>query len=96
MSLPATAVVHALKNAGASMANRDTPFVYNEWYVAAFAAELSHAPRDFLPRRLLGKRVVLFRTEAGEPVALCAPRLSALAGVAGRRYHRVRLPWVPF
>jgi len=79
MSLPNTAVLHALKNAGASMANRHTPFVYNEWYVAAFATEVS---RDFLPRRLLGKRVVLFRTESGEPVALsdrCAHRAYPLS-----------------
>jgi len=79
MSLPNTAVLHALKNAGASMANRHTPFVYNEWYVAAFATEVS---RDFLPRRLLGKRVVLFRTEFGEPVALsdrCAHRAYPLS-----------------
>lgn len=79
MALPNATVLHALKNAGASMANRDTPFVYNEWYVAAFSADVS---REFLSRRLLGKRVVLFRTESGQPVALadrCAHRAYPLS-----------------
>ena len=61
------------------MANRDTPFVYNEWYVAAFSSEITRA---LLPRRLLGKRVVLFRTETGQAVALsdrCAHRAYPLS-----------------
>ncbi|MFJ3057231.1 Rieske 2Fe-2S domain-containing protein [Herbaspirillum sp. NPDC087042] len=61
------------------MANRATPFVFNEWYVAAFAAELKQA---LLPRTLLGKRIVMFRTSAGKPVALadrCAHRAFPLS-----------------
>lgn len=79
MALPNASTLKALKNAGASMANRDTPFVYDEWYVAAFAADVS---RELLPRRLLGKRVVLYRTESGQPVALsdrCAHRAYPLS-----------------
>ena len=41
MALPNASTLHALKNAGASMANRNTPFVYDEWYVAAFGADVS-------------------------------------------------------
>mgnify|MGYP001036962938 FL=1 len=79
MSLPPTPVLQALKKSSASMANRSTPFVYNEWYVAAFSSEVT---REFLPRILLEKRVVLFRTEAGEAVALsdrCAHRAYPLS-----------------
>jgi vanillate O-demethylase monooxygenase subunit len=71
--------LQALKKSSASMANRSTPFVYNEWYVAAFSSEVT---REFLPRILLEKRVVLFRTEAGEVVALsdrCAHRAYPLS-----------------
>jgi len=79
MSLPPAPVLQALKKSSASMANRSTPFVYNEWYVAAFSSEVT---REFLPRILLEKRVVLFRTEAGEVVALsdrCAHRAYPLS-----------------
>lgn len=56
------------------MADRDTPFIFNEWYVAAFSAEVG---RELLARKLLGKNVLLYRTEGGEAVALddrCAHR----------------------
>jgi len=79
MTLPSSPVLQALKKSASSMANRNTPFVYNEWYVAAFAQEVS---REFLPRILLGKRVVLFRTETGQAVALsdrCAHRAYPLS-----------------
>lgn len=39
----------------------------NQWYVAAFGFEVTREPRH---RKLFGDPVVLFRTEAGEPVAL--------------------------
>jgi len=79
MTLPSSAVLQALKKSASSMAIRDTPFIYNEWYVAAFAHEVG---RDFLARILLGKRVVLFRTETGQAVALadrCAHRAYPLS-----------------
>lgn len=79
MTLPSPAVLQALKKSASTMANRNTPFVYNEWYVAAFSREVG---REFLPRTLLGKRVVLFRTEGGEAVALsdrCAHRAYPLS-----------------
>ncbi|MDT0510235.1 aromatic ring-hydroxylating dioxygenase subunit alpha [Novosphingobium sp. MMS21-SN21R] len=56
------------------MADRNTPFIFNEWYVAAFAADVG---RELLARKLLGKNVVMFRTEQGRAVALddrCAHR----------------------
>lgn len=79
MTLPTAPVLEALKKSAATMANRNTPFVYNEWYVAAFGSEVS---RELLPRILLDKRVVLFRTEGGEAVALsdrCAHRAYPLS-----------------
>ncbi|MET0660179.1 MAG: aromatic ring-hydroxylating dioxygenase subunit alpha, partial [Steroidobacteraceae bacterium] len=39
----------------------------NQWYVAAGRSELG---RELLRRQLLGKWIVLYRTEAGAPVAL--------------------------
>lgn len=56
------------------MADRNTPLIRNEWYVAAFAGEIGHR---LTKRRLLGRNVVLFRTAGGTPVALhdrCAHR----------------------
>lgn len=56
------------------MADRNTPLILNEWYVAAFADELG---RQLTGRKLLNKRVVMYRTENGEPVAIddrCAHR----------------------
>lgn len=61
------AVVQAAQAAGARMADRNTPFIFNEWYVAAFADEVS---RTLLRRTLLGKDVVMYRSEDGTPVAL--------------------------
>jgi phenylpropionate dioxygenase-like ring-hydroxylating dioxygenase large terminal subunit len=44
-----------------------TPFARDQWYVAAWSAEVG---RDLLARTLLGEPLALYRTEAGEPVAL--------------------------
>lgn len=79
MSIPSPAMLQAVKKSAASMANRSTAFIFNEWYVAGFAAEIKHA---LLPRTLLGKRIVLFRTESGTAVALadrCAHRAFPLS-----------------
>lgn len=48
-------------------ANHDTPLVRDSWYVAARSSEVG---RDILSRRLLGVDVALYRTLAGEPVAV--------------------------
>ena len=42
-------------------------YIYDSWYVAAFAEEVTRTP---MQRRLLNVPVVLYRTEAGNPVAL--------------------------
>ena len=42
-------------------------FVQNQWYVAAYAAELG---RSLLARTILGEPMVLFRASSGRPVAL--------------------------
>ncbi|MFV0645736.1 MAG: Rieske 2Fe-2S domain-containing protein, partial [Sphingomonadaceae bacterium] len=74
MAQPSDQIIQAARKAGKAMADRNTPFVFDEWYVAAFKDEIGRA---LLPRTLLGKRIVFYRTEAGEPVALddrCAHR----------------------
>jgi phenylpropionate dioxygenase-like ring-hydroxylating dioxygenase large terminal subunit len=74
MTLPATSLIRAARAASRLMADRTTPFIFNEWYVAAFADEIG---RTLLKRKILGRNLVLFRTAAGKPVALedrCAHR----------------------
>ncbi|WP_372731509.1 Rieske 2Fe-2S domain-containing protein [Novosphingobium sp.] len=74
MTRPSDAIIAAAQRGAATMAQRDTPFIFNEWYVAAFSAEVG---RDLLGRKLLGKNVLLFRTQEGRAVALddrCAHR----------------------
>ncbi len=74
MTLPAPGLLRAAGAALGQMADRSTPFIKDEWYVIAFANELG---RVLLKRTVLGQRLVLFRTKAGQPVALadrCAHR----------------------
>jgi nitrite reductase/ring-hydroxylating ferredoxin subunit len=74
MSLPSSARIRAGQTAGGHMADRNTPFVFDEWYVAAYATEVVRA---LLKRTILGRKLVFYRTEAGVPVALddrCAHR----------------------
>jgi vanillate O-demethylase monooxygenase subunit len=74
MTLPAPSLIRAARAASRSMADRTTPFIFNEWYVAAFTDEIG---RTLLKRRILGRNLVFFRTAAGKPVALddrCAHR----------------------
>jgi phenylpropionate dioxygenase-like ring-hydroxylating dioxygenase large terminal subunit len=49
------------------IADHSTPLIRNCWYVAALASEVS---RDIISRRLLGIDVALYRTIAGEAVAV--------------------------
>ena len=62
------------KKSASQMADRSTPFIRNHWYVAAWAEEVTRTP---LRRQILADDIVLYRTEAGEAVALhnrCAHR----------------------
>ncbi|RPZ95739.1 Rieske (2Fe-2S) protein, partial [Pseudomonas aeruginosa] len=52
MSLPNANLIASSRKAAAQMATRDTSFIFNEWYVAAFAEEVG---RELLARTLLGK-----------------------------------------
>lgn len=57
----------------------EPPFVYNAWYAAARSEEIG---RSLTPRQILGKRLVLYRTQAGLPVALadrCPHRFAPLS-----------------
>lgn len=66
---------HAVgRKSPAEMADRSTPLMRNHWYVAAWAEEVTRTP---LRRQILGDDIVLYRTEAGQAVALhnrCAHR----------------------
>jgi vanillate O-demethylase monooxygenase subunit len=42
-------------------------FLQDQWYAAAWSEEVG---RSLLPRRILGQRMVLYRTSGGQPVAL--------------------------
>lgn len=62
------------RKSASQMADRSTPFLRNHWYVAAWAEEVTRAP---LRRQILSDDIVLYRTEAGDAVALhnrCAHR----------------------
>ena len=67
MTRPSPTVIAAAQNAALRMADRHTPFVMNDWYVAAFGEEIQRA---LLARTLLGKRLVFFRTTDHRVVAL--------------------------
>jgi vanillate O-demethylase monooxygenase subunit len=74
MTLPSSSLIRAARVAGRSMADRTTPFIFNEWYVAGFAHEFDRSLRK---RRILGRNLVFFRTTGGQPIALddrCAHR----------------------
>lgn len=54
------------------------PFLQNAWYAGAWSAEVG---REFVHRTILGEPVLMYRTEAGEPVAIadrCAHRFAPL------------------
>jgi phenylpropionate dioxygenase-like ring-hydroxylating dioxygenase large terminal subunit len=67
MTLPASSLIRAARAAGRAMADRTTPLIFNEWYVAAFGHEIDRTLRK---RKILGRNLVLFRTTGGKPVAL--------------------------
>ena len=74
MTLPSAGVLRAAKVANQALADRTTAFVQDEWYVAGFIEDFSRSLRK---RKILGRNLVLFRTESGIPVALedrCAHR----------------------
>ena len=98
MTLPSSSLIRAARIASRSMADRTTPFIFNEWYVAGFAHEFDRTLRK---RKILGRNLVLFRTTGGQLSALddrCAHRsypLSAskldgdtiVCGYHGLRYN---------
>lgn len=74
MTLPSSTLLRTTATAARGMADRNTPLILNEWYAAAFSAEVG---RRLLRRKILGRNVVLFRSRAGMAVALddrCAHR----------------------
>lgn len=56
-----------LRASSSHLADHTTPFVRDEWYVAAFADELDRSLRS---RTLLGVDVLLYRRQDGVPIAL--------------------------
>lgn len=67
MTRPHINVITAVQNASQRLADRHTPFVMNDWYVAAFGEEIKD---QLLARTLLGRRLVFFRASDGRVVAL--------------------------
>jgi len=67
MTRPDASVIRATQAASARMADRHTPFVFDDWYVAAFADELGP---QLLSRTLLGRGIVMYRTREGQVVAM--------------------------
>jgi len=63
---PRTPLAEPAFEAG-GFADHATPLIRNCWYVAGLSSEIS---RDIISRRLLGVDVALYRTLAGEPVAV--------------------------
>jgi phenylpropionate dioxygenase-like ring-hydroxylating dioxygenase large terminal subunit len=58
----------SVATSGFRSAHAESPaYPLNQWYAAAYADEVTRQP---LPRTLLDRQVVLYRTEAGAPVAL--------------------------
>ena len=79
MNAKPTNTQRAARAAARHMADRDTPFIYNEWYVAGFSEEFGH---NLTKRTLLGKGIVFYRKAAGAVVALrnrCAHRAFPLS-----------------
>lgn len=68
------------------------PFLFNAWYPAAESADVG---RQLCTRTLLEQRLVLYRTEAGEPVALrdrCPHRFAPLS-LGQLHGHTVACPY---
>ncbi|WP_017524434.1 Rieske 2Fe-2S domain-containing protein [Pusillimonas noertemannii] len=61
------AVATALTRANSRLADGCTPLLKNHWYVAGLAADFT---RELRERTFLGQSLVLYRTLAGQPVAL--------------------------
>jgi vanillate O-demethylase monooxygenase subunit len=82
MTMPSEAAIRGAQAASARMADRHPPFVFDDWYVAGFGEEFGE---QLLQRTLLGRKLVLYRTQAGLPVALddrCAHRSFPLSASA--------------
>lgn len=67
MTLPAASVIGAVQAASVRMADRHTPFVFDDWYVAAFTDEVGP---QLLARTLLGRGIVMYRSTQGQVVAM--------------------------
>ena len=92
MTLPAVSVIQATQAASAKMADRHTPFVYDDWYVAAFTEEVG---AHLLARTLLGRGIVLYRDNHGKVVAMedrCPHRSMPLSAGELKDDHIMRLP----
>lgn len=61
----------------------DQPYPYNCWWVAAYSSEVT---REILGQTILGERVIFYRTEAGEAVAM--------AGICPHRSFPLANSWL--
>lgn len=60
-------IIEASRRADRRLADRETPFIFNCWYVAGWGSEFG---RTLLARTLLGRPLVFFRSKNGQPAAL--------------------------
>ena len=79
MTRPPISVITAAQNASQRLADRHTPFVMNDWYVAAFGEEIKG---QLLARTLLGRRL-----HGGKPCNCFARVIRKLVAII-----RIRLP----
>lgn len=67
MTQIAERIIAAARIADARLAGRDTPFLFEHWYVAAFVTDVGRTP---LARTILGRPLMFFRKLDGTPVAM--------------------------
>jgi phenylpropionate dioxygenase-like ring-hydroxylating dioxygenase large terminal subunit len=67
MTASSSSLIRVAQRSMQHMADRNTPFITDEWYVVAFCGEITRSLRK---RTVLGRRLVLFRTSTGSPIAL--------------------------
>ncbi len=65
MTQPNQQSIKAAQRAAEQWATRETPLIFDEWYVAGFTSEFTQA---LLKRTILGRDLVMFRTSDGKPV----------------------------
>lgn len=67
MTIPEQRIIASTKKSMTSLANKDTPLIFDEWYVMGFSDEYKS---ELKSKKILGVKVVAYRMTNGEVVAL--------------------------